>query len=114
DQSGQGFGGLACSIFELVDTTSEENYYTMGLFWTLEEALTLASKGDEPPRMEIEEELVLLEIRERLIGKLGWSHTGEVRAKIRWEQKFSWDEDEDDNGKWYVSVSNEKEEARRE
>jgi hypothetical protein len=105
DLSGSGLGGLTGSIFELVDTTNEETYFTMGLFSTLSEALAIASQGTRPPPMEIEDDLVLLEIRERPIGKIGWSELGEVRAKIRWVRKYS-DEDEDSDGRWIVSLSN--------
>jgi hypothetical protein len=105
DPNGSGLGGLTGSIFELVDTTNEETYFTMGLFQTLEDALAIANNGTCPPPMEIEDDLVLLEIRERPIGKIGWSELGEVRAKIRWVRKYS-DEDEDSDGRWIVSLSN--------
>jgi hypothetical protein len=104
-ETGEHSSASHCSIFELVDTTNEETYFTMGLFQTLEDALAIANNGTSPPPMEIEDDLVLLEVRERPIGKIGWSELGEVRAKVRWVRKFS-EEDEDDDGKWIVSLSN--------
>jgi hypothetical protein len=102
--AGSGSGGSHCSIFELVDTTDEETYYTMGLFETAEEAIRLASReGSCPPCNEIGEDYVTMEIRKRRVGKIRWSETGQVVATVRWVRKYS-DEDEDD-GKWAFSIS---------
>lgn len=106
-ETGEHSGASLCSIFELVDVTDEETYYTMGLFETAEEAIRQASTSENntPPCNEIGEDYVTMEVRKRTIGKLQWSETGEVVATVRWVRKYS-DEDEDSDGKWSFSISN--------
>jgi hypothetical protein len=105
--AGSGSGEPPWSIFELVDTTCDEAYYTMGLLLSLEEAIAEATKPSRSggPRTEVNDDYVEFEIRERKIGFSGYSVTGKVRATVRWEYKYS-DDDEDDDGKWHVSISN--------
>jgi len=54
-------------IFELVDATDDERYYTLGLFLTLAEAMA-EIQGDEPPNHDNENESPLLEVRRRPLG----------------------------------------------
>ena len=107
EQAGKPFGGSACSIFELVDVTDEETYFTMGLFQSAEEAIRQATmpEGGTPPCNEIGEDYVAMEVRKRKVGKLRWSETGDIVATVRWVRKYA-DEDEDDDGKWSFSISN--------
>ena len=96
-----------CAIFELVDVTDSESYYTMGLFWTQEEAVSVASSPDKhgfPPSDDVWDDVVVYEIRERKMGYAGWSVTGHVRATVTWNRKYS-EDDEDDEGKWSISVA---------
>ena len=93
------------SIFEMVDATNEEAYYTMGLFVTLEEALKYATdERHGEPLTEIDDDLVIFEIKERQMGFTGYSVTGKLRATVTWKKKYS-DNDEDDDGKWSFEVS---------
>ena len=88
------------SLFEMVDATNEEAYYTMGLFATLDEAIRCATQEQYGmPLTEIEDDLVIFEIKERRTGFTGYSVTGKLRATVTWKKKYS-DTDEDDDGKW--------------
>lgn len=78
------------SIFELVDSTADE-YYTLGLFYSKEEALATATEGDHPPTDC--EDLARLEIRERKIGFTGWGNNGKMIAEIQWEMALDKDDD---------------------
>jgi len=103
---GAELGELPCSIFEMVDATNDEAYYTMGLFATLEEAIKYATDSRHgEPLTEINDDLVVFEIKERLTGFTGWSVTGKLRATVTWKKKYS-EEDDDDDGKWSFDISN--------
>lgn len=103
---GAELGGLPCSIFEMVDATDCEAYYTMGLFATLAEAIKYATdERHGEPLTEINDDLVIFEIKERLTGFTGYSVTGKLRATVTWKKKYS-EEDEDDDGKWSFDISN--------
>jgi hypothetical protein len=83
----------AGSIFELVDNTSEETYFPMGLFLTLEDVINAVKDRSEPP-IDDPEEYVKLEIRERRVGKLTWWDNGRNVATLEWHSEYS-DELED-------------------
>jgi len=103
---GSGLGELPCSIFEMVDASNDEAYYTMGLFATLAEAIKYATDSRRgEPLTEISDDLVIFEIKERLIGFTGYSVTGKLRATVTWKKKYS-EDDEDDDGKWSFDISN--------
>ena len=90
----------------MVDATNDEAYYTMGLFATLEEAIKYATDSRHgEPLTEIDDDLVVFEIKERLTGFTGWSVTGKLRATVTWKKKYS-EEDDDDDGKWSFDISN--------
>lgn len=54
-------------IFEAVDATDDERYYTLGLFLTEPEAMAVL-EGDEPPYNDDDPESVTVEIRRRPLG----------------------------------------------
>lgn len=81
-----------CSIFELVDATDDETYYTLGMYLDLNEAIDNAVTGDTPPTDS--EEYVLLEIRERPLGFSGCGRDGKLAATVEWKQVL--DEEKDD------------------
>ena len=54
-------------IFEVVDATDDERYYTLGLFLTEQAAMSLLD-GDEPPCNEDDTESVTVQVRSRPIG----------------------------------------------
>lgn len=89
--------GLAAthgSVFEVVDSSNEETYWTLGIWRTLQEALA-ALDVENPEDVgcnEAEEydEHRTIEVRER---KIGWGGTGKRVAKVEW--KATWDEPAD-------------------
>lgn len=88
------------SVFEAVDATSEESYYTMGIWPTLDAAVAaLRACGTDAPG-EHDDDGCVVEIRERKIGKLDWSETGKMRWKFVWEKKY---EASDDSYEWHVT-----------
>lgn len=76
------------TVFEVVDTTSEESYYTMGIWPTLEAAVErLRALGPDMPG-EHDDDCCIVEIRERKLGVLDWSETGKVRWTFKWEKIY--------------------------
>jgi len=78
-------------VYELVDN-SEDVYYCLGLYHTLEEALADATHGDEPCCDA--EETCHMEIRERSFGFSGWGEHGKLVAEIYWCDKYDEEKDE--------------------
>ncbi|MCK5343105.1 MAG: hypothetical protein KAR20_06860 [Candidatus Heimdallarchaeota archaeon] len=81
-------------IFEAVDRTDEDMYFTVGLWPTLEEAIKAFDNSNDPDEFSNDvchEEYCLIEIRER---KIGWSDTGIERAKLEWTSSYN----EEDGG----------------
>ena len=65
-------------IFEVVDSTDYERYYTLGVF--LDESAAMAAiSGDSPPYNDDNPESVTLEVRRRKIGlhPHGWTKVAE-------------------------------------
>lgn len=88
------------SVFEAVDATSEESYYTMGIWLTLESAVSaLRARGTNAPG-EHDDDCCVVEVRERKVGVLDWSETGKMRWKFMWEKKY---EASDDSYEWHVT-----------
>ena len=83
------------TIFEAVDVTDDEMYFTVGLWPTLDEAITEIEKCKEPDECseQYHEEFGKVEIRERAIG---FSDQGTKRAEIEWKAKY----DEEDEQYW--------------
>ena len=78
-----------CSAFEVVDATSDEQYFTVGIWLTLEAAIAaIRGCGDDYPGETLDEDVKIIEIRERKIGMIDWSGTGKVVARFKWERRF--------------------------
>lgn len=73
------------SVFEVVDSSNEEQYYTIGIWPTLAGALAaLDACGDTPPGEDLDEDCRSVEVRERRLGVMDWSGLGSIVAKISW------------------------------
>ena len=81
------------SIFEAVDCTDDEMYFTVGLWPSLEDAIKEIERMKEPSEFldQDHDEHCIVEIRERAIG---FSDVGTKRATIEWEKKYNEAEDE--------------------
>ena len=76
-------------LYELVNATDDERYFTLGIWLTLEDAV--AAVGDDPTKlMDCDDDSAVVEIRERAVG---WSGTGQVVFTRKWVRDF-------DTGKW--------------
>jgi len=94
----QCFAGAPCSVFEAVDATNEEQYWPLGIWMTLQDALT-ALRVDDPKTIGCNdaddfEEYRLIEIRER---KTGWCGAGTVVSKMEWRETY---DEASDEFKW--------------
>jgi len=71
-------------IYEILDITSEETYYTMGVFTSLEEAKKSIQCDDTKYLTEfgMENEYEKIVIKERELNKLDWSNTGETVYEV--------------------------------
>ena len=81
-------------VYEIVDTTSEENYWTLGIYLTLVDALgALGNKlpNKIPGDHDDYEDLCHIEIRER---KIGWSGVGKQVWERTWVRKYEPNTDE--------------------
>lgn len=86
-----------CSVFEVVDSTDDENYFTLGIFISLAEAMREVETCVEPDDLGGDhgdhEEYCVVEIRER---KIGWGGIGRKVAEYEW--KSTYDEAADEYG----------------
>jgi hypothetical protein len=90
-----------CSVFEAVDASSDEQYYTCGIWTTLEAAMKAFQKlGDDYPGEDIADGVKIIEIRERKIGELDWSENGKVVAKFVWRKDYR---ESDDSYEWRLT-----------
>lgn len=85
------------TIFEAVDATSDEQYFTVGLWPTLAEAVEVFEKRGNNPIGEHSDDVVKVEIRERKVGKMDLSETGKVVAKFVWLKDYR---EADDSYEW--------------
>jgi hypothetical protein len=79
------------TVFEAVDSTNEEIYWTLGVWPTRQEALA-ALEVENPEDVGCQEadefdEHRTIELRER---KIGWCGAGKLVARVEWEA--TWDE----------------------
>ena len=88
-------------IYELVDATGPETYYTIGLFNCLGRANHYLLSLDSPIGEHGDCECHTYEIRERELNKVGWSETGEVFARFNLVEVY--DEEKDEN-QWRLEV----------
>jgi len=87
---------ISGSVFEAVDATSDDQYWTLGIWPTLEAAKAALEACQEPSDFGCVEhddcdEVCAVEIRER---EVGWSGAGKKRATLIWRSKYDEDEDE--------------------
>jgi hypothetical protein len=80
-------------VFEVVDASDEERYYTLGMFFDRNEAMSLLD-CDEPPYNDDDPESAVIEIRERPVGF--HPHKFKTIAARTWVRNYS----DDDDGKW--------------
>ncbi len=84
---------VPCSVFEVVDVTNEETYYTMGIWRTFEAAMhALDGCGDDAPGEDFDEDSRVIEVREREIGALDWSGVGRVVATVQWVKNCDYED----------------------
>jgi hypothetical protein len=82
------------NVYEAVDATSDEQYYTLGVWLdlaTARAALDTVTPDDMPGDHDDYEDVCRVEIRER---KLGWGGVG-VRVRV-WEWRREYDEAADE------------------
>jgi len=75
--------------FEVVDATDEERYYTLGLFATEADALSVI-EGDYPPYSDDNPDSVTVEVRRRPLGF--HPHAFDVVASKTWVRYYGHDE----------------------
>lgn len=78
------------SVFEAVDSTNEETYWTLGVWFTLEDALAAFADCQDPGDFGCQDhaehdDLCVVKIRER---PFGWGGSGKPRATLRWENTY--------------------------
>lgn len=81
-------------IYEVVDYTNDEMYYTLGLFLSLEQAMEYIEEAEEPDRTISEFVYDHYEEIQILKRKIGWSQHGKPVKTIRREEKYNEEEDE--------------------
>ena len=80
-------------LYEVVDATDDEMYFTQGIFLSLEDATkAIESESDLANLTESDlDEYCKLEIRER---KIGWSGHGKVVYTREWVSEYNEEKDE--------------------
>lgn len=80
-------------IYEIIDSSSDEMYYTIGLFLSLDEAIKIIEEeGVGLCDETLEDDGVTIKINEREIGKINWSGTGKRVYECYWTQNYETDE----------------------
>ena len=83
------------TVFEVLDHTDEEQYFSLGVFSSLAEPAHLLSLCKEPrdiPQLDNErDEYCKIEIRRR---ELGWSGMGVKVYEREWSQQYDEEKDE--------------------
>ncbi len=80
---------VCSSVFEVVDVTSEEVYWTLGVWLTLETAMATLDVSD-PEEISCNDAdeydgYRMIEVRER---KIGWGGVGKRIARIEWKRDY--------------------------
>lgn len=93
------------SVFEAADVTSGENYWTLGVWPTLDAALSDLCAVNDPAKLGSDygehEGSCVVEIRERA---LGFGGIGKVVAEVSWQEDY---DEEADEYRWaLISVIN--------
>lgn len=73
-------------IFEVVDATDDERYYSLGVFLTEAGAMSLTD-GAEPPYNDDDPDAVTIEVRRRLIGF--HPHAWDKIAEKTWVRSYA-------------------------
>ena len=78
------------SVFEAVDSTDEDTYWTLGVWPTLESALAAFADCQDPGDFGCHDhdgydDLCIVEIQER---PFGWGSPGSTRTTLRWENVY--------------------------
>jgi len=99
-------------VFEAVDATSDEQYWTLGIWMTLEAALAELEGCQEPSDFgcydhDDYDEVCVVEIRER---KIGWSGVGKKLATLTWRRKY---DEASDEFRWYRDETANPSDARK-
>ena len=88
-------------VYELIDATCDERYYTYGLFRSIEEAVEVATTRLHTVLSDYEDYMEF-HVNCRPIGTLVWQDSGKYVAQIHWSYK--WPKDEDSDGVWGAPV----------
>lgn len=86
---------LGSVVFEAVDATNEETYWTLGMFATLEDAieqLTKCTPDDLPSERDFDDECCRVEVYEHKVGQWG-GHGRKVYEHV-WNVKWNEETDE--------------------
>lgn len=81
-------------IFELADVTSEEVWYPLGLWSSLDGAMAALSQCKEPADFDSPweyEDYFCVEIRKR---RFGWDGQGKTVYRQTWHQRYNEEKDE--------------------
>jgi len=91
------------SVFEVIDSTNDEMYFTLGIFQTLEAAkndvLKVAKTSDPITEYGCDGDYEEVTIEER---KIGWTGRGNVVFTINRENKY---DDEVDDNNWVTTFN---------
>lgn len=80
-------------IYEIVDSSDEEMYFTIGLFLSLDEAINEVEKAGADLCDNLDE-VAIVRIQERDVGRAEWSSVGKTVYERQWTQNYetdSWD-----------------------
>jgi len=82
-------------LYEVVDATDDEMYFTQGTFLSLEEIIKDIESESDPTNLTDNDvdEYFKIEIWER---KIGWSGRGKVVYAREWVNEYNEDTDEDE------------------
>lgn len=86
-------------IYELVDASGDE-YYTLGLFHEINEAIESATQGNYPPT-EAFDGSAKLEVRSRTVDFTGYGNIGKVIAVVDWIEEH---DEKSDEWKWNYKI----------
>ena len=86
-------------IYEIIDSTLDEMYYTIGLFLSLDEAIKKVEESGISMFGNVCEDYAICHIKEREIGELSWSDVGKDVYECEW--KCNYEDDSEDE--WKVS-----------
>lgn len=80
------------TVYEIVDTSDPESYYTLGLFEDYWEARNLVEKGPEHIPTPSDCDSLVIEIRPRVVGR--FCYIVSACISYSWEYRYNEQEDE--------------------